>query len=89
MTAKTCATCAACHHGPIAGTGQTGYQCRRRPPQIVVVPKGGPVIGGNVQINVNSWWPPVVPSEDGWFCYEWIPKPGSGFIGAPDAGLMS
>lgn len=86
MTEKTCQWCAARHYGPIAGTKQSAFQCRRRPPQIVVVPKAGPVLSGNVQLDVNAWWP-VVSVDD--FCLDWIDKQAGAFVGAPDAGLMS
>lgn len=86
MKIGNCSTCGACHYAPIASEKQSALQCRRRPPQIVMVPKAGPVIGGNVQINVNAWWP-VVRGDD--FCCEWIEKGAGAFVGAPDAGLMS
>jgi len=84
MNGKSCATCGACHFGPVPGQKVKGYQCRRHPPAIVVLPAPG-TLAGQVAINVTALWP-VIALDDEAFCHDWIQK-ADAFVGARDAGL--
>jgi hypothetical protein len=85
MREKGCSTCGACHFGPVPGQRNIkGWQCRRRPPQIVVLPAQG-ALTGQVTINVTALWP-VVNLDDDVFCCDWIER-SAALLGAPDAGL--
>jgi hypothetical protein len=71
MISKTCGTCGACTLAPEPKEGNLIFQCRRRPPVAMLMPRGVDA-RGVLSMEVVPVWPPVDARDGTMGCHDWI-----------------
>ena len=61
INCNKCRYCDAVNMGETIGEIQ--LICRYNPPQLLVIPGGSPIAGGQVQLQIRPFHPPVAPND--------------------------